>query len=59
MRAAFMEVQGEGISNAQIVPYALVQISSGGPDQEALVRAELLTKYPTRQQSIQVDSGGL
>lgn len=46
VRAAFMEVQGEGVSNAKLIPYVLVQIASGGPEQEARVRAELLTKYP-------------
>jgi len=41
-----MEVQGEGITNAQIVPYALVQLASGGPEEEGRARAELLSKYP-------------
>ena len=59
VRAAFIEVQGEGISNAQLIPYILVQLASGGPDQEAQARAELLTKYPTRQQSTQVGSDSL
>ena len=59
VRAAFMEVQGEGIANAQIIPYILVRLASGGPDQEAQARAELLAKYPARQQSSQASSGGL
>ena len=46
MRAAFIEVKGERTTNTQIVPYALVQLASGGPEQEARARAELLTKYP-------------
>lgn len=49
MRAAFIEVQGEGTTNTQIVPYALVQLASGGPDQEAQARTELLNKYPAEQ----------
>jgi len=49
VRAAFIEVQGEGTTNTQIVPYALVQLASGGPDQEAQARTELLNKYPAEQ----------
>ena len=58
VRAAFIEVQGERSSSAQLVPYALVQLASGGSDQEARVRAELLTKYPAREESDLVQSSG-
>lgn len=59
VRAAFIEVKGESTSNTQLVPYALVQLASGGSDQEAQVRAELLTKYPSKQQTNSVGSDGL
>lgn len=49
VRAAFIELQGQGTTNTQLVPYALVQLASGGPDKEAEARADLLSKYPTQE----------
>lgn len=46
VRAAFIELEGQSSTNTQLMPYALVQLASGGPDEEVKSRAELLSKYP-------------
>lgn len=49
VRAAFMEVKQEGAKTEQLAAGVLVHLASGGPEQEARVRTELLTKYPTTE----------
>ena len=46
VRAAFVVVQGSGEKGQQLAPAVLEHLAWSGPEQEARVRAELLTKYP-------------
>ncbi len=46
VRAAFVVVQGSGEKGQQLAPSVVEHLAWGSPEQEAKVRAELLTKYP-------------
>jgi hypothetical protein len=46
VRAAFVVVQGSGEKGQQLAPAVLEHLAWSGPEQEARVWAELLTKYP-------------
>ncbi|SDZ01397.1 hypothetical protein [Hymenobacter psychrophilus] len=48
VRAAFMVVAGSGEKGQQLAPAILEHLAWSGPEQEAKVRAELLTKYPAQ-----------
>jgi len=51
VRAAFVVVQGSGEKGQQVAPSVLEHLAWSGPEQEARVRAELLSKYPLRELS--------
>lgn len=46
IRAAFMVVQGSGNKGQKLAPTSLEHLAWSTPEQEAQVRAELLSKYP-------------
>lgn len=51
VRAAFMVVLGSGERGQQLAPAVLEHLAWSGPEQEARVRAELLSKYPAQELS--------
>lgn len=51
IRAAFVVVQGSGERGQQLAPAVLEHLAWSGPEQEARVRAELLSKYPAQELS--------
>ena len=51
VRAAFVVVQGSGERGQQLAPAVLEHLAWSGPEQEARVRAELLSKYPAQELS--------
>jgi len=51
IRAAFLVVEGSGGRGQQLAPAVLEHLAWSGPEQEAQVRAELLSKYPAQELS--------
>ncbi len=48
IRAAFVVMQGSGEKGQRLAPTVLEYLAWSSPEQEAQVRAELLSQYPPR-----------